>query len=295
MAALSCLDSKQNLGVSECKKLPQLIKGMITTPENYTITAALAASAAQWQSDIKLAKNQRIYLWPQWAVNSENISEEQIVEETPLTAIGVRAGQYRFRLLYRENLELHKAMYSHRNSGGRVFLIDNENKIIGTSSDGGTTLKGFLLDSILPEKIMFSDGSNASKTGVNIFLADNEELDLYGVQLDGSSFVNSVLPLTTAVIGIVGTPATDEIIVDVYSKLDNVPVSGLVVADFNLLDGAGAAQSISTVTESSTVEGRYTLAPTTTFASGTIALVAASSLSIDQPFETIASTTVTVA
>jgi len=290
MTALSCLDSKLNLGVSECKKLPQLLKGFITTPESYTITAALAASGTQWQTDIKAAKNVRIYLWPKWAINFENISEEQIIEETPLTAIGVRPGQYRFKYWFRENLEIHKAMYSHRNSGGRVFLIDDENKIIGTSDDGGTTLKGLLLDTILTEKLTFNDGSSVSKTGVNLYLSDNEELDRNGIQIDGSGFLSSLFPLTTAELTIVGTPSATEIIVDVTSKLDNVPVSGLVVGDFILNDG----QSITGAVESTTIPGRYTLSGVG-LVTGSLELVAASSLSISQPFETVEAVTVTIA
>jgi hypothetical protein len=271
--ALTCLDSKLNLGVSECKKVPQLLKGMITTPGDYTITAALAATSTQWQTDILLAAGARIYLWPQWAVNYENISEEQVLEETPLTAIGVRPGQYRFRFMFRENLELHKAMYSHRGSSGRVFLIDNENKIIGTSDDEGVTLKGLLLDNILTEKLFFNDGSAVSKTPVSLFLADNTDLDVRGFMIEGTSFINSLIPLTSVKLEIVGVPTATEIIVSVKSVLDNIPIIGLVTADFEVSVG-----SPSGVTEP-LLDGVYTIAGTG-FATGTVSLVIASALTI---------------
>ena len=271
--ALTCLDTKLNLGVSECKKVPQLLKGMITTPGDYTITAVLSATGTQWQTDLLLTAGARIVLWPQWAVNYENISEEQVLEETPLTAIGVRPGQYRFRMHFRENLELHKGMYSHRGSSGRVFLIDNENKIIGTSDDSGVTLKGLLLDNLLTEKLFFNDGSAVSKTPVSIFLSDNTDLDVRGFMIEGTSFINSLIPLTSVNLVIQGTPTATEIIVSVKSALDNIPIIGLVTADFVVSEG-----SVSGVTEPAS-DGVYTIAGTA-FATGTVNLVTAATLTI---------------
>ena len=284
--ALSCIDSKLNLGVSECKKVPQLLKGMITTPGDYTITATDAATSTKWQTDLLLTAGARIYLWPQWAVNYENISEEQVLEETPLTAIGSRPGQYRFRFMFRENLELHKAMYSHRGSSGRVFLIDNENKIIGTSDDDGVTLKGLLLDNLLTEKLFFNDGAAVSKTPVSIFLADNTDLDVRGWMIEATSFINSLIPLTSVVLAEVGTPTSTEIIVSVKSVLDNVPIIGLVQADFDVAEG-----SVSGVTEPN-ADGIYTIAGTT-FATGTVNLVTAATLSI-QGYESSGAITITI-
>ena len=271
--ALTCLDTKLNLGISECKKVPQLLKGMITTPKNYTITAANAATGTQWQTDLLLAAGARIVLWPQWAVNYENTSEEQQIQETPLTAIGVRPGQYRFRFMFRENLELHKAMYSHRGSSGRVFLIDNENKIIGTSDDVGVTLKGLLLDNLLTEKLLFNTGSEVSMTPVGLYIADNTDLDVRGFMVEGTSFINSLIPLTSVVLAEVGTPTATEIIVSVKSALDNVPIIGLQTADFVVENG-----SVSGVTEPDS-DGVYTIAGTT-FTTGTVNLVTAATLTI---------------
>ena len=120
--------------------------------------------------------------------------------------------------------------------------------------------------------------------------SDNEELDLNGIQIEGGSFLSSLFPLTTAVLSIVGTPTSTEIVVDVLSKLDNVPVSGLDVADFILND----AQTISGAVESTTQAGRYTLSGTG-LVTGTLELVPPASLSISQPFESEAPVAVTIA
>lgn len=285
--ALSCTDLKQNIGASECKILPQLLKGFITTPNDYTITATDAATATKWQDDILLAKGARIYLWPQWAVNYENISEEQILEETPLTAIGVRPGQYRFRFMFRENLEIHKNMYSHRGTSGRVFLIDSNNALIGTSDDEGVTLKGMLIDNILTEKLFFNDGSAVSKTPVSLFLADNTDLDVRGFMIDGSGFVNSLESLTTVKITEVGVATADLITVSVNSTLDNIPIIGLVQADFIVENG-----TVSGVTEPS-ADGTYEIAGST-FTTGTVDLADPATLSV-QAYESKGPITVTIA
>jgi hypothetical protein len=286
---VNCSDQTKNLGVSKCKKRPNFLKGMITTPLNFTITAANAASASNWQDAILDDIRNRIYLWPT-AVNYENISEEQQVEETPLTVMGVRKGNYRFRFHFKENLELHKRMYSHDEFTGRVLLIDIDNNIIGTSDDNGVTLKGFLLDNLLVEKMMLNDGSQASKTPVNIYMGDNTELDEKGYLLDASSFLSSLVPLTSVEITVNSASAT-AIDVDVISSLDGVAIVGLDAADFILLDGAGDAQSISGITDND--NGNYVLAGTG-LVTGTLGLVAPKALTI-QAYETESTVAVTIA
>ena len=272
----TCTENKLNIGASECKKLPGLIKGMITTPENWSITAANAASQTNWQDAILAPKGTRIYLWPKWAVGMEDLSEEQIMEETPLTAIPVRAGQYRFRLMFRENLALHKAMYSHNNTAGRVFLIDNENKLIGTSIDEGVTLQGFLMDNLLVEKLKLGDGSVSSKTPIRFYLADNNELDANGYMIE-PNFLSSLLPLTTVKPTVSAASATS-ITVSVKSILDSLPIIGLVAADFTLLTAAGLAQTISGATEPND-DGVYVLTGSG-WVTGTLNLKAASALTL---------------
>src|SRR5574343_749 len=270
---MDCNTSVLNLGASRCKKIPQLMRGVITTPEDFTITAVNAATSAAWQTAI-LQSVGRCYLWPKWALNFENVSSEGVREDTPLASISVFPGQHRWKLWFRENLSLHKAMYSHRGTAGRAFFIDHEMKIIGTSTDGGTTLQGFLLDEIDVDKLMLNDGSAATKTGVTFYMTDNTELDMNGYMVDGSSFLSALNPLTSVNLAVVGTPNATTIVVSVKSALDNVPIVGLVVADF-VKTGAG---TISTATDANDT-GVYTIAGTG-FVTGTIDLVSAATLSL---------------
>jgi hypothetical protein len=284
--ALSCNDDKKNLGASACKKAPELFRGAITTPEDYTITAADAASITKWQEGIVAPKGSRIYLWPKWAVNFENVSSDETREDTPLSSLPVFPGQHRYRLFFKENLELHKNMYSHTGSNGRVFLIDHELKIVGTSDDGGTTLKGFLLDDLNVMKLQPNDGSASTKTAVTFYQTDNNELDRNGFMVEGSSFLNSLISLTSVDLAEVGTSTASLITVSVKSELDNVAISGLVTGDFTVENG-----TITGVTEPAN-DGVYEIAGTT-FATGTVNLVAADQLSI-AGYESSGAITVTI-
>ncbi len=274
---MTCDSNVKNIGASKCKKLPQLIKGLITTPEDFTITAVNAATSAAWQTAILAPVTSRAYLWPKWAVGFENISSEEVREDGPLSSIPVFPGQYRLKLMFRENLEIHKSMYSHNGVAGRAFIIDHELKIIGTSSDGGTTLQGFQLDDLNIGNLTLNDGSAATKTPVSIFMTDSAELNANGYMVEGASFLNTLLPLTSVDLTVVSATAT-LVKVSVKSAVDAVPIIGLVAADWSLLTGAGVAQTISGVTEPAD-DGVYHLAGTG-LVTGTVNLVSAATLSI---------------
>jgi len=281
---LSCLKTQKNIGTSSCKKLPQLLKGMITTSADFSIAEDDVNTLANWQDGIFATyKRNRIFYWPV-AVNLENLNEESVYEETPLSTMNVRDGRYRFRASFQENLELHKSMFTHKNFQGRIFLIDIENKVVGTRREDGS-FAGFTLDLLNPEKMTFNDGSIVSKSMVYISLQDNLELDKFGRQIEGG-FLRGLQRLTDASLTIVGTPSSTEIVVKVTNALDNEPVLGLNDGDFVLTDGAGTAQTISSVVESTLVEGQYTLSGTA-LVSGILDLASPDTISV-KGFEGIA-------
>lgn len=273
-----CVVAKENMGLSKCNKFPALIKGIITTPDTFFLTPANAALQASWQAAIEAVASARVYLWP-WFVSMENLSEDAVYEETPLAYLLVRDGNYRFKFHIKENLCIHRAMYTHRANQGRAYLIDTDNNIIGVLNEAGTEFKGFSIQLLNTEKLMFSDGSVSSKSPLLLALKNNKEMDKDGyiVTLDE---VNDLVRIVDVTITI-NTQTTASIVATVTVTCDGTKVNGLVKADFALLNGAGAAQSIDTVTE---VDGVYTFTPTTTFADGTLGLVLAASLTTD-PYE----------
>lgn len=274
---MDCNTRKTPLGVTRCNKLPAMPKSMIVTPIGFKFTAAQVASAtlmeAALQAAILAGEATRVHCWPNF-VSFENISEDAVYEETPLAYLAVRDGNYRFRFSLKESLCLHKSMFTHRANSGRAFLFDVENQLIGTLDSDGN-FYGFTIQLLHTEKMVISDGSVSTKSPIVLALADNKELDAEGALVD-APYVNTVDKLTDVELTIVSATSS-EIVVDAKITCDGSALNGLVLADFVLLDDAGAAQSIATATE---VDGRYTLTATTTFADGTLNLDDPDQLSI---------------
>lgn len=290
----TCNVTKGNLGLSQCNKLPQMIVGMITTPADFSIPAATYAVEADLLTYLNAAlldpAADRIYLWPNFRT-FENISTEAVYEDTPMAYLPVRDGDYRFKFGIKENLCLHKKMYTHRASNGRVILIDNENQLIGTELSDGS-FAGLTMQMLHTEKFMFNDGSVSTKSPIVIALQNNKELDKDGSILQ-ADFVGELYRIVDVTLTIVGTPTTSSIVVDVAAECDGTAITGLVVADFNLTDDDdGANHAISSATESSTVPGRYTLAGTA-FEDSVLNLDAPDVLSI-QAYESTGGVAVTI-
>lgn len=285
----ACKTDKENIGFTRCNALMSLPQQMIETPPDFKLTPAQAADPLVWQALLLDAKSKRGYLWPEFA-SVEDVSEDAIYEETALTDIAVRDGKYRYRVGIAKDLCTHKAMYTHRGSGMRIFIKDNKNQLNGTEDADGN-IRGFRLALLHTEKLKVSDGSVASKSPIYIVLADNSELDERGVIIDGS-FINTLSPLTDVTI-LVNALLTDSdtIVVAVSAVCDGTPISGLVKADFTVKTPAGVTQSILTVVE--TDDGVYTLTATTSFVTGTVNLVSAGTLTVEG-FESVKAVTVTI-
>jgi hypothetical protein len=283
-----CVDGVRNISDTSCAKLPQEIKGIITAPKDFSLTFAEAAESSNWQDAIVAAKTARIYLFP-FAFKGENVSEDIAYEETSLAEQLIRQGRYRWRLSFSNgiNMEVAKQMATHI-SDESVFLIDSKNVIWGWEATTGS-ISGFDISLINPENLTFNDGSVATAKPVYISLADPSQMNLYAVPTD-AAFVTTLKRLTEVEISIVGTPTATEIVAKVVSFVDNVPILGLVQADFSLVDGTGAAQTISGVTDNS--DGTYTVAGTG-LVSGELDLVSAATLSI-QAYESNGPATVTI-
>lgn len=279
-----CATRKKNIALSKCNKLPGLIKMMFTTPDDFFFTPEQTATAAAFKTAVQdllvEVYADRGYLFPPFMTFTNN-SEATVFEATPLGRRKVIDGQYRFNFGISENICVHKAMYTHQaTSGVRVFLIDHKNQWIGTEDTDGNFL-GLTIAMLDTEKFTFNDGSVVTKSPINVDLLDNTELDQDGSILSGDigKIVNQVIRLADVTLTIVGTPSTTSIVVDVAAECDGTPISGLVTADFILLDNDDGAPHAKTAAESATVPGRYTLTGTA-FEDSTLDLTTPALLSI---------------
>lgn len=287
---MSC-ENKNTIGVSNCKTLPEYLKGFAITGRDYTLTAADAADGAFWQTEIA---NGNITLFPTWAFSYENISSDAITEESPMSMVEVHPGNYRLKFSFITDIKQQNAMYSWNNSGGRAWLFDTNNEAWGTSQDDGANVKGLLLDRIHVEKLALNDGTVRTKSIVNLYFIDNTELDLRGENVPAASFLNSLTPLSGATLAVSGVPTATEIIFTAVTTNNNkvVEISGLTLPDINLKDAVGVAQSgVSGLTESAVTPGLYTIAGTG-LVTGTLELALPTLVG---PYKTDSPITVTVA
>lgn len=271
---MGCLVTKTNLGITKCQLLPQLFKGIIETPVGFKFTAANAISSTFWQTALLAASGIRIYKWPQF-VGFRDVSEAAIYEENALASLKVRDGRYQFEADIKQDLCLHKAMFTHRSNTGRLVFFDIENNILATKLDA-TNYGGMTLQMLDTQKLKISDGQVSTKSPIRIVLADNKEIDQKGELFDASSWINSVLPLTDVTITQI-TGTTTKIVVSITVTCDGTPVNGLVAGDFVVLKVDGTSQTVATVTE---VNGVYTINITGTAVTGTVNLISAATLSV---------------
>lgn len=280
---MDCEVVKQNMGRSRCNKMPEQIRGMITTPDGATIPPATLADPvaleALIQEKLVAPLSERWYKFPNFST-FENTSPEASYEETNTgDYLPVTDGKYRFKFGIRENICTHKAMYTHRAIGvGRVIFYDSTGQLILSENSDGDG-QGFALQLLHTEKFIFNDGSVATKSPIVVSLLDNKELDKSGIIVP-IDFWTTLYRIVDVVLATVGAIADDEIVVDVAAECDGTAISGLVVGDFSLLEADGSVQVITSATESTTVEGRYTLAGAGGWVDGTLNIKSASALSI---------------
>lgn len=273
---MECLD-KKNLGTGNCPQIPGFIKGVIETENAFAATPEEAADPSFWQDAILAAKGVRIYLWPD-LFGVVDQSEAAVYQTTYLGKRSVRAGFYEWLITVSESLCIHKAIFTHKRTNGRVFLIDGANQIIGTIDVDGN-YRGFSIQLLNPEKMKFNDGTVVSGSPVDLVLKDNTELDANGVMFDGS-FLGSLNRLTDVTITLVSASST-KIVVTVLVTCDGTALSGLALADFKLLNEDGTTHSIASITEGTGAQaGTYTLNGTG-FAAGSLSLVTPDMLTIE--------------
>jgi hypothetical protein len=277
-----CLDIKKNINKSKCNRLPKLFKYMIWTPNDFALTeadlATLATLKTTLQDALKDSSDIRIYLFPKFSNAPEGASEATIYVESALGSRKVRNGNYRWRHFISKSMCLHRAMFTHAGSDGRIIYVDVENQMLLTKDSDGN-YRGLSLDLFNPEKLKMSTGDDLTESPVYVALADNLEIDKSGYIFDIGTVITELEPLTDV-------DLTVEIVsvtvfkVTVKNSCDGTPISGLVQADFAVTTTAGAAQ-VPTAFAEPNDDGVYTLTKSTNFADGFVDLVAPSALSID--------------
>ena len=136
-------------------------------------------------------------------------------------------------------------MYSHRTTQGRVMFLDSENQLFLMENSAGDGA-GFLIQVLHTEKLMFNDGSVASKSPFLLALANNKDIDKSGV-VESFDTYSEITRLIDLKLKVIGAASATTVVADVMAECDATPIAGLVTADFKLLTAAGGPQVVTAV------------------------------------------------
>ncbi len=274
-----------NFGQSRCNKMPGRIISLIKTPDNFRVPAATveqgtAAILTYLNTAATASMATRVHKFPEFA-GMEPQMKAPTMEDTVYSYLDVDPGAYRWRFQLRENICIHKALYSHKAYSGRVIFIDHEGQLFGTQLSNGD-FAGHRINMFFPEMMTLNDGSVATKSPFVVSLRSNLDIDKNGSLIDFEGLDSEIYRLIDTGIEVQNALGT-KVTVRVYAECDDTGIEGLVSADFILRNGAGAAQTISSINELG--DGVYELNGTG-LVDGTISLTTPALLSV-KPYEFI--------
>jgi len=273
--------AKANLGLAKFPVMPALIKGMITTPLTFKLTAANIASDAALQTALQallnnVSKDSRGYYWPLFK-KVDNISTDTVYDTNVLGKIPVFDGIYNFKIYFYEGIVFHQNMFTHNGGNARVFFIDTNQVLWGCDDDAGN-FQGFTIANLKTEKLNLNDGKQATYSVLDLSLANNLEWDRDGQAISGQA-VNNLVRLSDLSVSQIGTTTATTMTVKV-TTIDGVGLTGLVTADFSLVTSAGVVVTISGAAAVNGQPGQYTLTGTTFAATNVLTLKPVGTLSV---------------
>lgn len=215
----------------------------------------------------------------------ENNNAESLIHE-----FGARSRSYmgqkilRFNVLCNPNEEQEKQLKKFHNSTHEVYLMYG-NILRGRTPDSGEIIRGLRTTGIYVETGDFNlpDGTKGTMK-IMVDIMTEKDKSEYGYSREVAWDLDTLDGLTEVDLEQVGTPTATEIVIDVYAESNGSqkPIEGLETADF--APGTGSTGTITSVTESATVRGRYTFVTVGLANDDTIDLVAPASISASDYF-----------
>lgn len=163
---------------------------------------------------------------------------------------------------------------------GQIF-IEYGAWLRGSTPDNGVNVRGMRVRNITVEKAKSNTSDGAKGTHRMVIEAlTYMDFEQYDYAREMPFDLNEIDGLTEVDLTTVGTPTATAITLDVASNCygENFGISGLVAADFVASTGV----TITSVTESTTVQGRYAFVVTGLANDATIDLVAPASISAEE-------------
>lgn len=295
--AIVCLNSLSGIGEVCDQETPITITSgfFLTRPDFEFATFSAFALQASWLTGIVDGK-----VFPvQGVKDEENMDFEDSVTDTPsgdkVFNFEGRRGK-RFKLLL--PLELHKILRTYDRKNFKIFYLDRNNNIRGTTPDG-TKVTGFSLSYFRIPKQQSPYPENPAFSFVELQEADINEWDTDGVYVRPTwlgSRVKGVLPVVTT-----SSTVASFIFTTAVSYVDNsaltsaganttAAISGLVVGNFKVINESGVIVTPESVVESTTTPGTYTVT-TAAMVSGSVQVIPTSTALYKSEIEAVTAAT----
>jgi len=273
--------------------LGRTIKIVLTKSDFQFATQDLAETQSEWQDAID---EEEIFPLP-YVYENEDMSEESVMQDfAGGDSLKVRDGNYAEKMKLFLSVADMRKLQTYKNKTWRMFVIDENGNILGTSPDG-TVFKGFELTTFDVDKMNLTVGD--VKRMVPIYYKQREVSEwlskgvaLRPLKLTTDSWDPRDIDGLTDVEITVSSAIATKVVVSLEAYLKGVALTGFdQPSDWVLLTAAGAAQTISTVTDNE--DGTYDLNGTG-LETGTINLAEPEDLSLDG-YKSTGAQTVTIA
>ena len=286
---LICINSLPGIGETCQQSAPLTAKtGMFLTRPDYSMTYSDFMTEASWLTAIAAGD----ILPVQGLIEEEPQNFEDSIEETSIGRKifkfeGIRGRMFKVLL----PLEQHQKLREYSYANWRVFYCDANNNIMGTSDDS-TNVKGFRLSFFRIPKYNDMDAISA----IQLQERSVNEWDKFGIYGTPTWLVEDLQGVLTVLLtdgAVAANSCTCTVAYVQRSKLStsgalaSTPVSGLLAANFEILNGTTEVTAGKTVTETA-VPGTYTVAATTLVAGYTVQVIPSSSALYRSNTETLA-------
>jgi len=250
---ISCVSTLGVTGLASCmEKLGHDAMLIFTTLDFSFASESSAETEADWQTGIDA---ETVFPFPQFD-EIEPALEDDVGQDFPTgVKLFVREGKYGGIGRFETSICNLARLRTFNEAIGRAFIVTANNKIFGTSPDGAI-FKGFKLSQFHISKLGSTDGSTNRMVELKYQFKQPSEMADYPAVPQTTWDPLDLVGLYAVTVTISASSST-EVTCAVTKDCDGTAITGLVVADFLLIDDADGAEVINSATDNE--DGTYTL------------------------------------
>ncbi|MCK5607926.1 hypothetical protein KAR91_38960 [Candidatus Pacearchaeota archaeon] len=259
------------------------LQGLVFSDPDFSFaTASSFADSDDWATGIAAGQ-----LFPVMGIKEEEDTtpDDTIWESSYGDKVDITEGKYSTTYSVHYTLEQHKRLREYTGKKWKIFKIDRNNNIMATINEDGEYV-GFDISYLKVAKMIDPTADSPSLSPIRVEETDPNQWNTSGQYVTPSWLASEEIQ-ALAEVNITSTTVASNVFtvtVNYFSGLNsdgsnnNIPIQGLLAANFEIIDQAGAILSDSgdyTVTESTTVLGSYEIDATVgTITSGSVQVIA---------------------